>query len=359
MNCCINCFKDMEIREIVFGKKTKGKCNFCGKDNTYIYNIGEDNTLTELFEELLDIYTPEISLPATFPREKKDLIENILYRKWHIFNLEPDCIYRLITCICAEKYIDKPELFDSPVGISEIEDQEYMKENSIIGEHEWNDFVNEIKCKNRFHTNFINKEILQIFLEYTVKIYRAGSILYRARISKDDVGFSTDEMWGPPNNKASAGRANPEGISCLYLANNEETTLYEIRAGMYDYVTVGVFRLLEDIRVVSLMGIDKISPFRVFSSIDYTQYAINSKHLEKISNEISKPIRRNDSHLDYLPTQYISDYIKSIGYDGIEYKSTMCEKGFNLAVFKQSYFECIEKYVCDVNQLIYRYNAIS
>ncbi|WP_421778123.1 RES family NAD+ phosphorylase [Gardnerella sp. KA00747] len=37
--------------------------------------------------------------------------------------------------------------------------------------------------------------------------------------------------------------------------------------------------------------------------------------------------------MDYIPTQYISDYIKSKGYDGIEYVSVMSDAGKNLAIF--------------------------
>lgn len=67
-------------------------------------------------------------------------------------------------------------------------------------------------------------------------------------------------------------------------------------------------------------------------NINYTQYAINIEHLKRIAEEISKPIR-NHNTLDYIPTQYISDYIKSKGYDGIEYVSVMSDTGKNLAIF--------------------------
>ena len=67
-------------------------------------------------------------------------------------------------------------------------------------------------------------------------------------------------------------------------------------------------------------------------NINYTQYAINIEHLKRIAEEISKPIR-NHNTLDYIPTQYISDYIKSKGYDGIEYVSVMSDAGKNLAIF--------------------------
>ncbi|MEI5604531.1 hypothetical protein WB307_49860, partial [Streptomyces brasiliscabiei] len=80
------------------------------------------------------------------------------------------------------------------------------------------------------------------------------------------------------------------------------TTLYEIRAGVYDYVSVGRFILNENIDVINLAEIDKISPFiGVQYGFDFTQYAINIEHLKMIGMEIARPLR-NDNSLDYLPT---------------------------------------------------------
>lgn len=165
-------------------------------------------------------------------------------------------------------------------------------------------------------------------------------------------------MGPPPSTKVNGGRVNPTGISVLYLSNSQETTLYEIRAGVYDYVTVGRFRLKKDIEVINLANIDRISPFiGIDYGFDFMQYATNIGHLKMIGQEIAKPLR-NDNALDYLPTQYISDYIRSKGYDGIEYISTMCKNGVNLAVFDQNLFKCIDTAVYDVKSITYNYDHI-
>lgn len=143
-----------------------------------------------------------------------------------------------------------------------------------------------------------------------------------------------------------------------YLADSRDTTLYEIRAGIYDYVTVGKFILKEDIDVINLADIDKVSPFvGIQYGFDFTQYAINIDHLKMIGNEIAKPLR-NDNHLDYLPTQYISDYIRSRGHDGIEYISTMRKKGVNLAVFDEAKLKCTDVSVYDITSISYNYEEL-
>jgi len=81
--------------------------------------------------------------------------------------------------------------------------------------------------------------------------------------------------------------------------------------------------------------------------------------LKLISQEIAKPLRRHDSELDYLPTQYISDYIKSQGFDGVEYMSTMREGGFNLAVFAcNNSFSCTKTTVYRIKSISYSEEAI-
>lgn len=360
MNCCVRCFNDDEIIDIIKNQKTKGNCDFCGSENVYLYQIDNDSTLSDMFNELLDIYTAASSLPATFPKENTDLLKNIFYNKWSIFNLKPDCIYRLLTSICHEKYSDEPELFDYPVGILESQDKDYLTEFSLIKDYQWNDFVMAIKCANRFHTDYINKKILDLFIRCVRKPYKIGKTFYRARVCSNDDGFPKSKMGAPPMRLATSGRVNPIGISVLYLADSIKTTLHEIRAGVYDYVTVGNFRLKRDIEIIDFANFNKISPFIANNvmGIPYVQHAINLEHLKLISQEIAKPLRRHDSALDYLPTQYISDYIKSQGYDGVEYISTMCKDGYNIAVFDETSFKCTKTTVYDINSLSYTYDQI-
>lgn len=361
MFCCTNCFSDIEIKGIIEGngpKKKLGNCDFCGCKKVPIYDIETDTALTELFDGLVDIYTPASELPEDFPKESTDLLKNILAAKWNIFALKPDTIYKLITAICARRYAEQPDLFDSPVGIIQSHDEKYLLENSILKEFCWGDFVEGIKHKNRFHSNYINTDILWRFLLCAGKVHKRGKAFYRARICHDTVGHKPSEMGPPPGNKAKAGRVNPVGISILYLCDSEETTFYEIRAGIYDYVTIGRFVLQHDIKVVNLADIDKISPFVGDTyGFDFTQYALNIDHLKMIAKEIAKPLR-NDNVLDYLPTQYISDFIRSKGFDGIEYISTMRKKGANIAIFDESLLKCTQARVYDVSSINYEYDSI-
>lgn len=169
--------------------------------------------------------------------------------------------------------------------------------------------------------------------------------------------------WGaPPEDKAADGRANSAGISRLYLTYDRETTLHEIRAAEYDYVTIATFKQKFPIKVVDLKKIGEISPFT--PEVDCTALAINREHLAKINQEMGKTMRRGDSPLDYLPTQYICDFVKSIVdedgnpvYDGIEYQSAMRESGANLAIFYPEKFKCTYRQTYEVAELIYKMHS--
>ena len=355
MNCCIHCFEDKEIQDRIRSLKQKGTCNFCGHEDSYIYDINsKDRSLIDDFEGLLDIYSTGDSLPDNYPKEYLSLLKDELCDTWNIFKVDKQKAYLIVTEICSARYEENPAIFDSSIGVAEIVDADYLEKHSILKTYSWDDFVKEIKIKNRFHTEHINKKALELFCSYTMKSYKEGDVFYRARIS-DEGGYEINQMGAPKSFQASAGRANPEGISCLYLSSDVETTLNEVRAGVHDFVTVGKFILRKDIDVVDFKNIHNISPFL---ELDFTQHAINKRNLIKIGDEIAKPLRRSDSFLDYLPTQYISDFIKSKGYYGIEFKSTMCMDGYNLAIFNETLFECIEVEVRKIESLQYGHRKL-
>ncbi|MHA7579496.1 RES family NAD+ phosphorylase [Paenibacillus vandeheii] len=331
-----------------------GNCSFCSKENVYIYDTNEPNkNLVQQFEGLLDIYKPSSSLEGNKNSEdERDFLRNDLYDRWNIFNVGKNKIIPLLKSICVQKYNEEPDLFDQPVAIPSLHNSEYIQNNSILKDYTWKEFLEAIKHKNRFHTDYFNLEMFDLFLKFSQKTYYKGEIFYRARISNEN-GFPLEQMGAPPKEVASEGRVNAAGISCLYVSQDKKTTIHEIRAGAHDYVTIGEFKLKEDINIIDLINLPLISPFKTFDHIDYTQHALNRRHLERIGEEIAKPLRRQDSPLDYLPTQYISDFIRSRGYQGIQYTSTMHEGHSNLAIFDEELLDRLSVSVVRINAVNY------
>ena len=354
---CEKCFVDKEVISIIESVGVKGQCPICNHKNVYIYDTDKNDELSTLFDDFLSIYTPTSKvIEEKYPKSETRMIKSELLNSWNIFNkISESDVYNIITAICYDKYQYSSELFDQAVIIEELYDKNYLSQNSLLGTNTWSDFCETLKSKNRFHTHCINLKLLEMFFSYIRKVYKKGAIFYRCRISSED-GVDKGDMGAPESKYSRDGRANAKGISCLYLGDSVKTTICEVRAGAFDYVTVGKFRLKEDIVVVDLKQINQISPF---IGLDCKVHAVNKEFLSKINSEMSKVMRKNDSILEYLPTQYITDFIKSIEYSGkseyagIEYKSVMNDRGYNLAIFDQEVFECIDTTVYRINNIDY------
>ena len=100
-------------------------------------------------------------------------------------------------------------------------------------------------------------------------------------------------MWAPPDDIASPGRANSKGQSCLYLSNRKKTTVKEIRAHAFDYVTIATFKLIREINVLDLCSITHNSPF--YADTDKVDYLINEQIMRAIERDLAKPMSRWDT----------------------------------------------------------------
>lgn len=364
---CDECFKDEQIKSIIIGtnlrdNRSKGNCPICGKKNVFLYNTDKDSKLNDFFYELINIYTPQDLLPSDYPSNDVHMIADELKNEWNIFSdeLKTSDIYNIIKTLSPKIYSETPNYFISPVGIPEKYDQEYLKIHSILRGHSWEEFVESIKHDNRFHTQLINTDKLETYLSYLRKDYEKGKSMYRGRLCYSDKEYEPKEMGAPPIEFAKEGRANSTGIRRLYLADSEKTCIHEIRSGAFDSICIGKFSLCKDISVIDFKRISKFSPFN--GDFDFLEYLVNKPILNKIDKEMGRALRAGDNHLDYIPTQYLCDFIKTLTYksdekySGVEYSSTLNPGGNNLAIFYPDLFKCtnVKKYT--VNSLKYDFS---
>ena len=327
MYCCPNCFWDSELKSYVVSYSTdKGNCDFCKSQNTEIIAPAE---LFVYFQSLISIYQPASAGNL--------VLHECLARDWeNLFRIDDALIIKkLLSFICVEELEKDSDFLDVKVDFLYVDE---LVDNQEIN---WDVFVREIKFKNRFFIeNKINLTLLEELFKRNEKPYKKGKIFHRARICDGEQMYDKERMGKPPVEKSTAGRANPKGISYLYVSNDWETTLYETRASLYDYVTIAEFKISKDINVLNLRDTSKISPFTLDDDIG--EYLKHKKYLSKLEKELSKPIRRQDSELDYLPTQYLCEFIKSVGFDGVEFRSSLNPNGYNLAIFNDDSFECVK-----------------
>ncbi len=358
MICCINCFEDTEIRAAIEMVGHIGNCPICKNINTWIYDSEQDADKTnveEMLDTILAVYVPESELPELYPEEEKLVIEDRLLKDWNIFSGGFSEIKQIVYEHVAESLDLDSRIASERVGIPQLFDETYLKDNAIMGEYSWDIFKKYLRNENRFHSKYINLEILESVLKETETIIQTGTKFYRARVA-DKNGYSRKEMWAPPDDIASPGRANSKGQSCLYLCSHKKTTVKEIRARAFDYVTIATFKLNRDVRILDLSSIVHSSPF--YSGKDKVAYLLNESSLRKIQNDLAKPVSRLDSDLDYLSTQYISDFARFLGYDGVKYYSTFDKTSYNIALFVSSACDCIYHRNFLIGDLEYKMTAV-
>ena len=81
----------------------------------------------------------------------------------------------------------------------------------------------------------------------------------------------------------------------------------------------------------------------LFNNIDnIISFAIGRLLRDVISQDLSKPMRRYDSELEYIPTQFICEFIRVItGADGIQFNSSLDQDGVNVVLFNPKDINCI------------------
>lgn len=357
MIVCDQCFSDSILQTKVRNLSTgKGLCPVCGAEGAFLYDTRTDEELAQSFENIIDIY--RVSLEN---HDSALMLADELCLNWDIFsNKSRYAVHEMLSELCYETLQQHPGLLDRPVYIPLESDDEFLKEHALVRTNppSWAAFENEIKNKNRYHSKLLNLDVLEKLCSYIVKGYSAGTKFYRSRICDSAEGFPLYKMSAPLAGSSSAGRANAMGITCLYVSGDMDTTLHEIRAGELDYVTVGTFELQRDIRVVDLPRMTEISPF-VDDGLHPAEFIINKPLIAEFNKVLGKALRRSDSPLDYVPTQYVTDFIKSLGhdgcqeYDGIEYKSALNGEGFNLALFDPSVAECVSVQTYEISEVEY------
>lgn len=348
MKCCLNCFKDLHIRETIEKHGFIDDCDFCSSKNIHVIDISAaDNPLSEKINGIIQVYAFSESSYA------KPLKQS-LHDDWDIFSGGVEAIQSLVVALCSHEFGWDNDIFYKNVIIPNLYDEEFIRNDAVVGGLTWNEFSDSIKYGNRFHNNKFNKDVFALYLSSVVKTYHSGDCFYRARIANNVDGYMCEEMYAPPKEKRSAGRVNPEGIGVLYLSLEKETVLNETRVNVFDYVTIGNFRAKCDLRIVNLSGLLKISPFDYGDNLE--RFALNRDIFRELSIEIAKPLRRSDSTLEYLPTQFISEFVKSEGYDGVEFESTLRDGGHNLALFDDDTVECFEVNTIEIKKIDYSFN---
>jgi len=356
MNCCISCFIDPGLKNRIEALSTDiGDCDFCESKNIKIISC---DGLSTSFDQLFELYANHADAGRSLQIPKPVLLHEHLEIYWRkLFNLEllkPRDIKQLVNQIGRGSTFYTAELFEQPVEYEFLVTTAAMPAEDL--QLKWDSFSKEIKEKNRFFlSEVIETDTLDSVFGRLSDTYPANTVFYRARISEEPLPLA--KLGKPPANLTTPGRANPVGIPYLYVSESEKTTLYETRIALHEGITIGKFIAREPINFVSLKNITDYGPFEILDKgFTLEEFILFRPYLQKLGDELSKPVRKQDANLDYLPTQFLCEYIKSkLGFDAVEYKSAMNPVGYNLAIFNDAKLECVEANFYLVTDLKYKW----
>ncbi|MDF0490707.1 RES family NAD+ phosphorylase [Sphingomonas sp. H39-1-10] len=198
----------------------------------------------------------------------------------------------------------------------------------------WETLRTELMHRNRF---FPDTELDEGRLGELLDLLRADAVpteWFRARIQAGDEPFLIDQMGAPPNRVASHGRANPPGIPYLYVGSAPETAVAEVRPHTGEMATVAKFVIDSTaLRLVDLREPRRrVSPFALGDEDKIGSLRSDIAFLERLGEELTRPVLPQGAAIEYVPSQYLCEFIKKAGWDGVIYRSSVSE-GMNLALF--------------------------
>jgi RES domain-containing protein len=187
--------------------------------------------------------------------------------------------------------------------------------------------------------------IIRPIVSYMAETISVGSQWHRARMGAKQRAADFHEIGAPPQyffephkdtaigappvGVATAGRVNRPGVSYLYLASNSETAAAEIRPHPGELVSVGMFEVNKDLRVVDLRTHDLTKLWRSDSQLEMLELIIA---MENIFATAAPPSNRSA----YTLTQFLGEIFRRLGFDGVLFRSTV-GAGDNLVAFNPAH----------------------
>jgi len=319
MKVCSSCFSDKELKGFILTSNEIGNCKICDTASQNLLDITE---LYDFFQELI----------GNFKLVASGLtLSSKIQSNWSFFSSN-EVANKILNYIIPQIYTE----------ITSSDDQVEYSDDILANFGHWETLKDELKWKNRFVIDLKQLEVYgwdgffntQFKLKNNVKLFRAR--IHHISGSKK---YKRKEMGCPSKDKTTGGRANPMGIPYLYLSEDKDTTFYEVRASYLDELSLGVFQLQKGVPSVEIVDFTEDTPLY---QPEYVKEAIQGKLLrDRISKDLSKPMRRYDSELEYIPTQFICEYIKVFtGAKGIRFRSSLHNQGNNIVFFEPELMEC-------------------
>ncbi len=374
---CMHCFENKEIENMIinqgFSHEVETICNLCGqKIESNSFRIEVSILVHELHKIFMKIYGYEEYLAdGHFSHyDRLDFESNYIKSTQDVFT-------DLFNCQNTDFLYDEFQKVDKLFEDIDINSSCWKSicTYGIDSVHEgWDKFSYNVKHKARFfsHQSYCVTDELEYFNDFfkQAEFKISKQDIFRGRLiqgtfNRQEEIFTAisnnpeEELGKTPIEYSKNNRFSPIGIPYGYFSYDKETALAEIRANIDDTVVMGRFFLKESLNLVNLekTSISKyINPF--LETFDFKIYC-NKSFIENFIKDITKVISSNDTLLEYVPTQIMSEYIWSLGYDGFTYDSSQYNDGVNIVIFeKNPTFIEYERIFIEKKDIQYEYKVV-
>jgi len=310
--CCGSCFGDRFLyKHIAAVSRKVGNCTYCETQGVALI---EPAQLADKFGLLINIYQPD---------ENGKFLVEWFKEDWELFHHE-----RLDNARAKELLADV--LDDGDIVRKRFVPSSRYPSDRL---NRWEKLREELMYKNRyFPSDLLDEDRLEELLSQLIAD-QVPTVWHRARLQTSDTPFDIKDMGAPPKRLAAHGRANPAGIPYLYLGSTPETAASEVRPHTGEVACVADFTLPDGLKIIDLRSPRRlVSPFVLAVEDDIGLLRSDIGFLERLGMELTTPIVPQGAPIDYVPSQYLCEFIKNCDYDGVIYKSSVSD-GMNLALF--------------------------
>lgn len=349
VSLCSNCAKHPSLCEFVQSDSEKGLCGVCGKNGAKVFNPDRPDELSTRIKALCRFYFDEFeynshwggsSIQELLCEEDNPIIHA---NGPHLLN---DLFGELVE---GQPYPDH----DSGIGLYEGFDSHGSRllQRSIQNQFpsKLSEIISRLNSENFYAVEPEVAKLVENFARELEGEVKEGEVWFRARrgIAKryqvtNLAGweskivahpYTAHEIGALPPPRASAGRMNRQGVSVLYLAEDKETAICEIRPDPGDQVSSGGFRAKRRLRIANF-------------DCDIASFSISDERLDQfaeifhLNRLMSTPVIRDEKHR-YSVTQILSEVLISNGFDAVTFQSSVA-KGRNLCAFNPVDFEFVD-----------------
>ena len=340
---CSNCIADDYLAEIIKSNATEKECSYClsrgNKNIACDYKLVVQKIYDRIFLSYKDAQDTGMPFVEGSWLIDQDYIQDVINDfdpGWHATFIEDLC-----ESADPNLYL-VPHVHDDWVGVPE---------SDVLG-YGWQTFKEQILYKTRYlfltqksaeHDDFYSVPLTSMLDRLGDLSNRLGlireipqdSYFYRVRAHEQGQEFTEfEEIGAAPRRLAGAGRMNPAGIPYFYIAFMPDTAKFEVIDDQ-KYWSLAKLKLLNNIQVLDLTELPPVP-----SIFDISQHNLREEilFLYEFIEDLLKPVAKDGKeHIDYVPTQVVSEYFRYVfepKLQGIMYPSVKHSGGVNIAIFE-------------------------